>query len=133
MGAPADVERILTSARATALAMAANGAAGDTKTAIKSSIHIPEFTDEEMNQAYSDLADFLLNLDDRVTIELANSSWYREDLTIREAFKNILLEYYNAEILAADLSDPGTKDIINGWIEEKTHDKIKDMIEEGRR
>jgi serpin B len=114
----------------TALAMTANGAAGDTRAAIKTAIHLPGLSDEEMNQAYSDLADFLLHLDDQVIIELANSSWYRQDLTIREAFKSILLEYYDAEILAADFSNPATKDIINGWIEEKTHDRIKDMIDQ---
>ena len=28
-----------------------------------------------------------------------------------------------------DFSDPGAVDIINGWIEEKTNDKIKDMLD----
>jgi len=114
----------------TALAMTANGAAGETKETIKTAIYLSNMTDEEMNRAYSDLAGFLLHLDGRVVLELANSSWYREDLTVEEVFRNVLLEYYDAEIRSANFADPATKDIINGWIEDKTHDKIKNMIDQ---
>jgi serpin B len=51
-------------------------------------------------------------------------------LTVEEVFKNVLLEYYDAEIRSANFADPATKDIINGWIEDKTHDKIKNMIDQ---
>jgi len=114
----------------TALAMTANGAAAETKDAIKSAIHLADFSDEEMNTAYRDLVQYLLELDDKVVLELANSSWYRQDLTVKEAFERVLREYYDAEIRAADFSDPATKDLINGWIEQQTHDKIRDMIDQ---
>jgi serpin B len=114
----------------TALAMTANGAAGDTREAIKTAIHLQDLSDEEMNSAYRDLVKYLLELDDKIQLELANSSWYRQNLTVKESFRAVLLDYYDAEIRSADFSDPATRDIINGWIEEKTHDKIREMIDQ---
>ncbi len=114
----------------TALAMTANGAAGETKTAIRKAIHLENLDDAAMNEAYRNLVKFLLNLDDKVTLELANSNWYKDKYHIKEAFRKILLEYYDAEIKSADFTDPGLKDLINEWIEDKTHGKIKDMLDQ---
>ena len=113
----------------TALAMTANGAAGDTKTAIKQAIHLQGLDDQAMNEAYRNLVAFLLSLDDKVIIELANSNWYKDAYHIKEAFRQILMNYYDAEVRAADFTDPKTKDLINGWIEDKTHGKIRDMLD----
>jgi len=44
-------------------------------------------------------------------------------------YKNILFNYYYAEIEGLDFSDSNSKDTINEWIAEKTEDKIKNMIE----
>jgi len=114
----------------TALAMTANGADGDTKTAVRRAIHLSDLDDSAMNEAYRDLVKFLLGLDDKVTLELANSNWYKDVYHIKNSFRQILLDYYDAEVKAADFTDPATKDLINGWIEDKTHDKIKDMLDE---
>lgn len=114
----------------TALAMTANGADGDTKTAIREAIHLGDMDDASMNEAYRDLVNFLLELDDKVILELANSNWYKDTYHIKDSFRQILLNYYDAEVKAADFADPVTKDLINGWIEDKTHDKIKDMLDE---
>ncbi len=114
----------------TALAMTANGAAGETKTAIRQAIHLEDLDNAAMNEAYRELVKFLLELDDKVILEMANSNWYKDVYHIRETFRKILLEYYDAEVKAADFSDPATKDLINGWIEDKTHGKIKDMLDQ---
>jgi len=114
----------------TALAMTANGAADSTKTAIHEAIHLGDLDDEAMNRAYRDLVTFLLGLDKKVILELANSNWYKDTYHIKGSFRNILHEYYDAEVKAADFFDPATLGLINGWIEDKTHDKIKDMLDE---
>jgi serpin B len=110
--------------------MTANGAADSTRIAIRKAIHLEDLDNSAMNEAYRDLVRFLLGLDDKVTLELANSNWYKDVYHIKDSFRQILLDYYDAEIKAADFSDPATKDLINGWIEDKTHDKIKDMLDE---
>ncbi len=114
----------------TALSMTANGAAGDTWAGIKKTLHLEDVSDEEMNEAYKTLVPYLTGLDPKVTIELANSNWYRQEFNIREAFRKILLEYYDAEVKAADFKDPATRDLINKWIADKTNGKINNMIDQ---
>jgi serpin B len=110
--------------------MTANGAVGETKEGIKTTLHQTDLPDDEMNAAYKSLSDFLTNLDPKVIMQLANSNWYKDDYSIKKTFEDILLEYYDAEVKAADFNDSGTKDLINGWIEDKTNGKIKDMIDQ---
>jgi len=114
----------------TALSMAANGAEGETKDGIKDAIHLGNVTDDEINESYYSLVPFLKNLDPKVTTNLANSIWYKDDYHIKPEFRDILLEYYNAEVNPASFNDPATKDLINGWIEDKTNGKIKNMIDQ---
>lgn len=113
----------------TALSMTANGAVGDTKNGIKETLHQSELSDQEINEAYKGLSTFLTELDPRVIMHLANSNWYKQEYHIKENFNTILQEYYNAEVKAADFNDPETKDVINGWIEDKTNGKIQEMLD----
>jgi len=114
----------------TALSMLVNGAKGETKEGILNSIHQSGLTDEEINGAYKSLSDFLTNLDPKVLMKLANSNWYHDELNVKNGFKSILLEYYDAEIKATDFSNPEIHNVVNKWIEEKTEGKIKDMLEQ---
>ncbi|MGF1636639.1 MAG: serpin family protein [Cyclobacteriaceae bacterium] len=112
-----------------ALSMTANGAKGDTKEAIKKALHTSHMTDEEMNEAYKGLVEFMLELDKKTDLQIANSNWYTQDLSIHQDFASVLRTYYDAEVKAADFDNPATKDLINGWIENKTRGKIKDMLD----
>jgi len=114
----------------TALSMTANGAAGSTNDGIRKTIHLEDVPETEINSAYKTLVPFLTELDPKVNLKLANSTWYRDELTIRDAFRNSLLEYYDAEINPADFSNTATKDKINTWIEDKTNGKIRDMLDQ---
>ena len=114
----------------TALSMTANGAMGETKQGIKSALHQDDASDKEINEAYKTLATYLTNLDPKVIMQLANSNWYKDQYHIKENFKAILQEYYDAEVRAADFDNPDTKNLINGWIENKTNGKIKNMIDQ---
>lgn len=114
----------------TALSMTANAAVGETKEGIKSTLHQNDLTDNEINAAYKSLSEFLTNLDPKMVMQLANSNWYKDEYEIKNSFRDILLEYYDAEVKAADFKDSGTKDLINGWIEDKTNGKIMDMIDQ---
>lgn len=114
----------------TALSMTLNGADGTTLSAMKEALGLTHLSDDEINKAYKDLAAFLLSLDKKVALEVANSNWYRQNLTVNSNFKNLLLEYYDAEVHAANFDDPTAKDQINGWIEDKTHGKIREMLDQ---
>ncbi|MBN1926159.1 MAG: serpin family protein [Prolixibacteraceae bacterium] len=111
-----------------ALAMTYNGARTETKAAMEEALRISGFTTEEINLAYQSLVKALLEADPLVTLEIAQSIWYREDRTVLDDFKEVNQTYYDAEVNALDFGRSDALDIINGWIEDKTHDKIQDMI-----
>jgi serpin B len=71
----------------------------------------------------------LVTLDDEVQFSIANSIWYKLGYNVLQDFINTNEEYFDAAVEELDFSDPGAKDIINGWIEEKTNDKIQDMLD----
>ena len=114
----------------TALSMTSNGAVGETKDGIKKTLHQEDLSDEEINEVYKTLVEYITQLDPKLILNMANSNWYKQEYHIEDTFRSILFDFYNAEVNAADFTDPRTKDIINGWIEEKTNGKIKDMIDE---
>jgi serpin B len=111
-----------------ALAMTYNGAEGETKIAMEAALRVSGFSKEEINQSYQSLIKALLEADPKVTIEIAQSIWYRMGFNVLNDFKTVNETYYDAEVNELDFSRSDAKDVINGWIEEKTHGKIKDMI-----
>jgi serine protease inhibitor len=111
-----------------ALAMTYNGARSETKLAMEEALRKNGFTNEEINKSYQSLVNSLLNADNKVTLEFAQSIWYRLGFNVLPDFVSVNQTYYDAEVNELDFSKPNAKDIINGWIEDKTHDKIKDMI-----
>jgi len=113
-----------------ALGMTYNGAAGTTLDAFNEVLHFGGLTNQEVNESYKDLMDQLLNLSEEVDFALANSIWYKEGYPVLEEFIKTNEDYFNAAIREADFSDPKTLDMINGWIEEQTNDKIKDMLDQ---
>jgi serine protease inhibitor len=112
-----------------ALAMTYNGAEGETKSAMEKALKLSGLTSDEINQSFLDLMEALLTVDPKVTMEIAQSIWYRQGLPVLESFKQVNRTFYAAEVNELDFARPDAKDIINGWIEDKTHDKIRDMIE----
>ncbi len=113
----------------TALSMTLNGANGETNEAIKEAIGLKNLSDETINQTYKDLVAYIYGLDRGVTLNIANSTWYKQELSILSSFEDLLREFYNAEIKEADFADPATVDLINNWIENETNGKIKDMLD----
>jgi serine protease inhibitor len=111
-----------------ALAMTYNGAKGETKTDMEEAMKLAGLKTEEINQSYQSLMKALLEVDPKVTMEIAQSIWYRKDYTVLNEFKQVNQTYYDAEVKELDFSRSDAKDIMNKWIEDKTHDKIKDMI-----
>jgi serine protease inhibitor len=112
-----------------ALGMTLNGAAGTTLEAFRDVLHFAGLTDQEVNESYRDLMGQLIHLDDRVEFAIANSIWYKEGYPVLDEFIRTNQDYFDAAVEELDFSDPASVDIINGWIEKKTNDKIKDMLD----
>ena len=112
-----------------ALGMTLNGADGETYEAMQKTLAFEDLTNEEINKAYKDLIKLLINLDDKVLFEIANSIWYRNTFQVEDAFLETNKTWFEAEIIASDFNDPGTVDIINNWVSAKTYEKINKIVE----
>ncbi len=112
-----------------ALGMTFNGAAGTTRDAFCDVLHFGDLTNQEVNESYQDLMDQLIHLDELVEFSIANSIWYRLGYQVLEEFITANQTYFDAMVSELDFSDPQAKETINDWIEEKTNDKIRDMLD----
>ncbi len=113
-----------------ALGMTYNGANGATLQAFNDVLHFGDLSQDEVNESYKDLMDQLLNLDNKVEFALANSIWYKEGFQVIPDFIQINQDYFDAAVEELDFSDPASVEVINQWIEDKTNDKIQDMLDE---
>jgi serpin B len=112
-----------------ALGMALNGAAGETRQEIQETLELSGMTIEDVNLSYQSLIEFLTNLDDAVKFEIANSIWCREGFQVKQEFYDLNRIYFGAEVAELDFNLPSAADIINNWVDSKTHGKITDIVE----
>jgi serine protease inhibitor len=112
-----------------ALGMTMNGADGDTWTQMRDALGFEGLEEQAINEAYRDLIELLRTLDPRVTFEIANAIWSDAGFPFHDAFYDRVTEYFDAELRELDLQAPGTPDVINGWVDEKTHGRISEIIE----
>lgn len=115
-----------------ALGMTLNGANGATKEAMDETLEFTDMTAEEINQSYKSLLELLTQLDPKVIFQIANSIWYRQQLTFEEEFINLNKTYFNAIVEALDFNNPdAAANIINAWVKENTNGRIEKIIEAG--
>ena len=113
-----------------ALAMTYNGANGETKTAMEKTLKVYGLTPEDINTSYRDLVNALKSLDPKVLLEIANAIFYRDDFQVENEFVSINKNYYDAEVSALDFGNQQESlETINGWVAEKTHDKIETILD----
>ena len=112
-----------------ALHMTANGATGDTKTAMQQTLRVAGLEDETINTAVKNLAEQLAQADTRATWTTANSIWFKDKYTLQNGFSERIQNYYDGRIEGLDFDDPEAKDVINGWVESHTQGKIKDVLD----
>ncbi|MFC1924336.1 serpin family protein [Chloroflexota bacterium] len=115
---------------AMALGMTLNGANGETREAMQKVLELSGLTEQEINESYESLIELLGGLDPKVIFQIANSIWYRQGIPFREEFFDLARTYFDAEISGLDFSDPDTLDVINGWVDENTSGKIKEIVDE---
>jgi len=113
-----------------ALSMTVNGANGSTREAMLEALRQNGTTPEIINNSYKDLTDALLRVDQRVLISIANSVWTENNFVVKNPFRDILTQYYNADAKSFDVTDPKVPGLVNTWIESKTNGLIKNMIDQ---
>jgi serpin B len=112
-----------------ALAMAMNGNDGQGLAEFTKVLQLEGMSLDDANQAIKDLTEFLLDVDPKVKLSLANGIWYKDDFQVQVPFRNATQNFFNAEIAPLNMRDPNSVNIINNWIEKKTNNLIKDMLD----
>jgi serpin B len=113
-----------------ALGMTVNGASGDTYDAMVRTLGKDHLDGAAVNASYRGLKDMLTGLDPEVTVEIANSIWYRMGFPVLASFLEAGETWFDAEIREDDFDDPAAVDRVNGWAEDNTHGLVKDVISE---
>jgi len=111
------------------LAMAYEGARGQTAEEMRSLLHLP--TDDSLRRSeYATTVEGLNNDDKKYKISIANALWPQQDYKFLDEYLNIVENFYGGKATNLDFKkDPeGSRTTINNWIEEQTNDKIKDLI-----
>ena len=114
----------------TALAMTYAGARGQTAEEMRDVLHFG--TEPGIHAAFRELLGTLNDVgaqEDTYELFLANSIWPQIGFPVHESFLQQVADEYDGHAQSLDYSDPASKDVINGWIEEQTDGRIEDMIQ----
>jgi len=113
-----------------ALGMTLNGANGETYEAIKTTLELNGFSEDDINKSYQTLIELLTNLDEEVVFNITNSIWHRDNFNVEQNFIDLNKEYFNAEVQGLNFSNPTSKDVINDWVYDKTNGLIDKILDE---
>ncbi|WP_076672206.1 serpin family protein [Pontibacter indicus] len=113
-----------------ALAMAYNGADGETKQAIGQMLGFEAASDEDINKSYKDLIALLQGIDKKVIFTSANSLWHSNLVRLQAPFIQTNKEYFNATVQGLDFASPASVGQINNWVKNSTNDKIDKILDE---
>lgn len=114
----------------TALAMTTNGAQESTFDEMMQTMHIGGWSMEKMNTAHQDFLTNVPNLDNDVTLSLANSIWHRAGYPVKQDFIDRNTTFFNSEVNAIDFANSNAKDQINGWVSDNTKGLIPTIIDQ---
>lgn len=113
-----------------AVSMVYNGADGTTKEEIAEVLGVPGMEKEELNQANASLMNKLASESEGIQLMMGNSIWLNEAYQFQEDFAKDNEDYFNAAIEEIDITDSGSVERINGWVEDTTNGKIKEMMKD---
>ena len=114
-----------------ALAMTATGARGVTRDQMVKVLRLP--ADEQEAAAAGDLGRFYAQPRKEYELSVANGVWGQKGYPWRPEFLELQKTRFGAGFIEADFkSNPDVeRGRINRWVEEKTHDRIKELIAKG--
>ncbi|MDE0014483.1 MAG: serpin family protein [Candidatus Poribacteria bacterium] len=111
-----------------ALAMARNGAAGETERAMRNALQLQALDPQLLNVNYVFLQKALQAPDSKVTLKIANSLWGAEGIEFDPGFLNRNRQFLDTEISTLDFTDPNNVSTINESVAANTNGGIPNMI-----
>jgi serpin B len=117
---------------ASALAMTYEGARGQTAEEMRSVFYFPE-DDNLRREKYAAMIDEINKEDKKYKLHTANALWAEKDYQFLDEYFEIVETYYKGKVTNLDFKRDAEKarGIINNWVEEKTNNKIKNLIPPG--
>jgi len=112
-----------------ALGMVWNGAVGNTKTEIETTLKMSGLSTSEINEYYKIMQTTLPSIDPTTKLNIANSIWYRTGFPVKPTFLKVNTDYFNSEIQELDFAQAWALDTINNWCARKTNDLIKKPLD----
>ena len=118
----------------TALAMTYAGARTETALQISATMNFPQY--EKFHSDYKLLLNGLNEgTEGKIKLNIANGLWAQKDYKFLDTYFDIVKSNYASELKNVDYTDnaerEATRKDINGWVEQKTNDKIKDLLSQG--
>ncbi|KAF2879679.1 hypothetical protein ILUMI_26485 [Ignelater luminosus] len=112
------------------LALTDRGAKGQTAKEISETLGLPD-SFEKVNEIFTTVA-LSLQSNDKYELSSANKVYVKEGFEICNNFKSTAVDVFKAEIQNIDFEkNVEAANEINKWVEDKTHEKIKDLISPG--
>merc|ERR1712071_79918 len=115
---------------AAVLSMAHAGAKGNTLTQLKSAMHLTEYDDKKISWAVGNLCRSIKG-DENYTLESANQMYVANNYQLSEDFQTSLKNHFGAAAENVDFAADETRININKWVENFTHQRIKDLLPAG--
>ncbi len=110
----------------TALCMAYAGADGKTADEFEALLGV---SGGEANGLCAAIRQKLAGIGGNTTMNAADSIWIDDKVDLEQSYLELLIKYYDAEVLRKNLQAEGVVDDVNGWIEEKTNGLIPSMLD----
>lgn len=115
-----------------ALAMTYAGARGDTAKEMADTLHF-NLPQEELHSGFYNLSRLLDATGKSYQLSVANALWGQRDYKFNKEFLDITNRYYEAGFKEVDYIDEEnrerTRETINKWVEDKTNNKIRELIQ----
>ena len=112
----------------TALSATYAGARGITETEI-SNVLCNSLSQEEFHPSYASTIEKLNQNNSKYQLEVANKVFVQDDYRILDSFEHTIKSNYGAAFDILDFENPfEASAVINSWVYEKTHEKIKDIV-----
>ena len=114
-----------------ALSMTANGAEGETLKQFEKVLGGKMDIDSLSAQLFNYTS--TLTSTEKAKFNLANAVWLTSDpsFSVNRHFISRIENTFDADIVAADMTNPATVDEINSWVKKETFDMIDKIIDEG--
>ena len=115
-----------------ALAITYEGARGTTADEIQSVLHLPQ-NETLRRSGFAGLDAALNSGDENYTLRTANALWAEETYPFLPEYVDTAARWYGANTTNLDLAgdSEGSRQTINRWVEEKTEDRIRDLLPAG--